>query len=174
MTPNELAAAGRGLYGERWQTSLATDLQVADRTMRRWLAGETLVPGGVERELREVLIKRVKEISKLIGYALNPSDRSVLHYPTNAAFRYDDFGNVTMIHPGVAAWEDIPKLTEGAKEAVRQERERDKEIAVSFMRESAWWYSHPSGPVRAPGHADSLYMSRHGWAVDFGANREGN
>lgn len=36
MIPNELAAAGRALYGERWQTSLATDLQVADRTMRRW------------------------------------------------------------------------------------------------------------------------------------------
>jgi len=170
MTPNELATAGRALYGERWQTSLAVNLQVADRTMRRWLAGDTTIPDGVERELREVLIQRVKEIGNLIGYSVNSSDRSVLHYPTNAAFRYDDFGNVTMTHPGAAAWEEAPRLIEGAKEAVRQERERDKATAVSFVRESAWWYSHPSGPVRAPGHADGLHMSPHGWAVDFGAN----
>src|SRR2546426_214080 len=108
MTPNELAAAGRALYGERWQTSLAVDLQVADRTMRRWFASETPIPGGVERELREVLIKRAKEIGKIIGYSVNSSDRSVFHYPTNAVFRYDDFGNLTLVHPGVAAWEDVP------------------------------------------------------------------
>src|SRR5450759_2262475 len=112
--------------------------------MRRWLAGETATPNGVERELREVLIKRVKEISKLIGYAVNPPDRSVFHYPTNAVFRYDDFGNVTLVHPGVAAWENVPQLTEGAREAVCQERERDKETAERFIRASAWWLTHSS------------------------------
>jgi hypothetical protein len=62
MTPDQLAAAGRALYGERWQTSLAADLHVVDRTMRRWLAGETSIPDGLKNELRELLIKRVNEI----------------------------------------------------------------------------------------------------------------
>jgi hypothetical protein len=171
MTPNELAATGRALYGERWQTSLATDLQVADRTIRRWLAGGTPIPGGVERELREVLIKRVKEISDLIGYSVNPSHRLVLHYPTNAVFRYDHLANVTMVHPGVADSEDLQALTEGAKQPVREELEREEEAAKRFVRESAWWRTHSSGYiVRAPGHADHLYMSHNGWAVDFGGN----
>src|SRR5882757_2396591 len=57
MSPEELAKAGCALYGERWQTSLAQELKVADRTMRRWLAGESPIPSGVESELREVLIR---------------------------------------------------------------------------------------------------------------------
>jgi hypothetical protein len=45
-------------------------------------------------------------------------------------------------------------------------------LAESFVRSTAWWLTHSSGaPVRAPGHADRIYLSsRHGWSVDFGAN----
>lgn len=43
-------------------------------------------------------------------------------------------------------------------------------IAEEFVRASAWWLTHASGPVRAPNHADRIYKSTHGWAVDFGAN----
>jgi hypothetical protein len=133
MTADELAAAGRALYGERWQTSLAMDLHVADRTMRRWLVSETPIPNGIERELREVLVKRVKEIGGMIGYSVNPSDRSVFHYPTNAFFRYDDAGNLTLVHPGVATGDDVALVTEGAKEALRQERERDPRIKLTWL-----------------------------------------
>src|SRR5215470_14699039 len=52
MTPDAMGQIGRALYGERWQTSLATDLDIADRTMRRWLTGESAIPGNVERDLR--------------------------------------------------------------------------------------------------------------------------
>ena len=47
-----------------------------------------------------------------------------------------------------------------------------EELAQDFLRESCWWLTHSSGtPVRAPGHADRMYLDkRHGWAVDFGAN----
>lgn len=47
-----------------------------------------------------------------------------------------------------------------------------KDIAEGLLRKSCWWLTHSSGkPIRAPGHADHLYLdSRHGWAVDFGAN----
>ena len=133
MTPDELAAAGRVLYGERWQTSLAMDLNVADRTMRRWLVRETPIPNGVERELREVLVKRAKEIGGMIGYSVNPSDRSVFHYPTNAFFQYDDAGNLTLLNPEMIARDNVPLVTEGAKEALRQERERDPRIKLTWL-----------------------------------------
>jgi hypothetical protein len=45
------------------------------------------------------------------------------------------------------------------------------EIARGFIEHSALWLTHPSGyPVRARRHASRIYNSRHGWAVDFGAN----
>ena len=44
-------------------------------------------------------------------------------------------------------------------------------VAEQFIRASAWWLTHSSGQaVRAPRHADRMYLSDHGWAVDFGAN----
>lgn len=170
MTPNELAAAGRALYGERWQTSLAVDLQIADRTMRRWLSTVTPIPQGVGRELREVLIRRVQELGEIIGYALNSSDRSILHYPTQAVFRYDDFGNVTVVYSGTVRSDEMLRLIEGAKEVVRSKQAHDKEMAVRFVYSSAWWLTHVHKPVRAPKHADRLHMSQHGWAISFGAN----
>lgn len=39
MSSKLLRDAGEALYGPRWQSDLARDLHVADRTMRRWLAG---------------------------------------------------------------------------------------------------------------------------------------
>lgn len=47
-----------------------------------------------------------------------------------------------------------------------------EDLAKGFLRNSCWWLTHSSGnPVRAPGHADRMYMDRrHGWAIDFGAN----
>jgi RNA polymerase alpha subunit len=171
MTPDELAAAGRALYGERWQTSLAVDLSISDRTMRRWLVSQMPIPNGFERELRQVLIKRFKEIGALIGYLVSTSERSVIHYPTNAVFRYSDDGDLTLLYPGRMAEDDVPLVTAGATEAVHQEREREKEMAKRFIRASAWWLTHPSyRRVRAPRHANRVYMSHHGWAVDFGAN----
>ena len=49
--PDMLADVGRALHGERWQTALAHDLEVADRTVRRWIAGDTAPPPGVWRDL---------------------------------------------------------------------------------------------------------------------------
>lgn len=41
MTPNLLAACGAALYGPRWQTEIARDLDVSDRTVRRWVSGDS-------------------------------------------------------------------------------------------------------------------------------------
>ncbi len=45
-------------------------------------------------------------------------------------------------------------------------------VAQDFIRNSAWWLTHPSGAVRAKKHAYNVYKnSVHGWAIDFGANK---
>ena len=128
MTPDELATAGRALYGERWQTSLANDLHVSDRTMRRWLTGEFPIPAGVVTELRSVLVERLSTIGGMVPYTVNPRDRTVFHSVVHSAFEYDDTGGVKLLHPGLATSEEIPLIEEGAKEALRQERERDPRI----------------------------------------------
>ncbi len=62
MTINIAGAAllrrvGEALYGQRWQSALAIDLDVSDRTMRRWVAGDP-IPAGVWGELRDLVDAR--------------------------------------------------------------------------------------------------------------------
>lgn len=65
MTPaDRLAAIGRALYGERWQSELARALNVADRTVRRWIAGEMEPSQGVWTDLRRVVTERAQEIAR--------------------------------------------------------------------------------------------------------------
>jgi hypothetical protein len=45
-----------------------------------------------------------------------------------------------------------------------------RKLAQRFVRESAWWLRHPSGPTRARGHARRVYGSGSDWRIDFGAN----
>lgn len=54
---------------------------------------------------------------------------------------------------------------------LRREEDIPREVARRFVKASAWWLTHSSGmPVRAPGHADRLSHSHHGWELEFGAN----
>lgn len=53
-----LIETGQALYGQQWQTALARDLGVNDRTMRRWVAGQFPVPVGVRAELVTLLKER--------------------------------------------------------------------------------------------------------------------
>ncbi len=133
ITPDDLAVTGRTLYGERWQTSLAHDLHVSDRTMRRWLGGEFPIPAGVEDDVREVLTARLREIGGLVSYTVNPADRSVFHYPTFAFFRYDDADRLTLLNGQMIAPDKIALVTRGGEEALRRERERDPRIKVMWV-----------------------------------------
>ncbi len=55
---------------------------------------------------------------------------------------------------------------------LRREETIPESLARDFVRATAWWLSHPSGPVRAPKHSHNIYNNlQHGWAVDFGANK---
>jgi hypothetical protein len=57
-----LRAAGVALYGQRWQSDLARDLDVAIRSVQRWDAGTHPIPDTIWPELLELLKNRGIEI----------------------------------------------------------------------------------------------------------------
>jgi transcriptional regulator GlxA family with amidase domain len=52
-----LVECGEALYGPLWQSALARDLAVSDRTMRRWVAGAG-VPEGLYVDLLRLTQER--------------------------------------------------------------------------------------------------------------------
>lgn len=58
MSADLLREAGEALYGTQWRSDLARDLNVADRTIRRWASGEWEVPPKALTELRALLKAR--------------------------------------------------------------------------------------------------------------------
>lgn len=62
---DRLSAAGRALYGQLWQSALARDLGVNDRTMRRWAAGQE-PPETVWAEVRSLLCVRRQQIRETL------------------------------------------------------------------------------------------------------------
>lgn len=78
MDANLLRQAGEALYGSRWQTDLARDLKVADRTVRRWaVSGD--VPPGAWAEIRVLLRDRgaaIAAVRRQIPRVLPPKEKS--------------------------------------------------------------------------------------------------
>jgi len=60
-----LAEAGEALYGTRWQSDLARDLGVSDRTVRRWAAGTHQMPAGVYLDLLRLTQERGQALDDL-------------------------------------------------------------------------------------------------------------
>lgn len=60
-----LVECGEALYGPRWQTDLAADLGVSDRTMRRWVAGTSEVPAGLYVDLLRLTQERAAVLDEL-------------------------------------------------------------------------------------------------------------
>jgi len=60
-----LIACGEALYGPQWQSALARDLGVSDRTMRRWVAGDQPVPPGVHVDLLRLTQERAALLDSL-------------------------------------------------------------------------------------------------------------
>ncbi len=71
VRPEELSDAGRALYGDHWQSPLARDLHVTDRTVRRWVAGESTIPAEAERGIRSALEQRLETIGGMVGFCVN-------------------------------------------------------------------------------------------------------
>mgnify|MGYP003587570933 FL=1 len=67
ITIEQLTAIGNALYGSQWQSALARDLGVADRTMRRWVAGESPIPTGIIADLHRLLRERQINIQELLA-----------------------------------------------------------------------------------------------------------
>ncbi len=65
MSSKLLADAGAALYGPRWQTDLARDLSVSDRTVRRWAAGTADVPVGAYLDLWRLVEERAADLMVL-------------------------------------------------------------------------------------------------------------
>jgi len=60
-----LVEAGETLYGSQWQSAIARDLGVADRTVRRWLAGTSEVPAGLYLDLLRLTQERAAALDAL-------------------------------------------------------------------------------------------------------------
>jgi len=60
---NSIISVGEALYGPRFQRELARDLGVNERTMRRWVAGDTAPPDRIGQELAALIDKRVGLLS---------------------------------------------------------------------------------------------------------------
>lgn len=70
MTANDqralLLRSGNALYGERWQSALAQDLNVGARRVREWLAGDRSIPSGIWPDIAALLRAKQQEIADLL------------------------------------------------------------------------------------------------------------
>lgn len=60
-----LVECGQALYGQQWQSALARDVGVSDRTMRRWTAGTHDVPTGLYVDLLRLTQERAAALDAL-------------------------------------------------------------------------------------------------------------
>ena len=60
-----LTECGEALYGPQWQSALARDLDVSDRTMRRWVAGASELPDGLYLDLLRLTQERAAKLDSL-------------------------------------------------------------------------------------------------------------
>lgn len=63
---NTIIQYGEALYGPRFQRELATALNVNERTMRRWIAGDTSPPDSVLYDLKRLVRDRLLVLKALV------------------------------------------------------------------------------------------------------------
>ena len=66
MTINQLTIAGQLLYGDQWQANLARSLNVDVRRIRHWTAGTRPISDFVDKEVRQLLINKQKQIDDFL------------------------------------------------------------------------------------------------------------
>lgn len=68
--PAGLERIGEALYGPRWQTDLARDLELSDaRRVRQWMAGERPIPPGVWVDIGTLIKQRRMTLDAILGRA---------------------------------------------------------------------------------------------------------
>lgn len=68
MSPARLQLYGELLFGEVWSDSIAAELDVHPRTMRRWCNGTAPIPDTIEPELHHALQLRYHQIIKFLEH----------------------------------------------------------------------------------------------------------
>lgn len=66
MTIDQLITAGQLLYGDQWQANLARSLNVDVRRIRHWTAGTRPISDFVDKEVRQLLIDKQKNIDDFL------------------------------------------------------------------------------------------------------------
>lgn len=89
MTPDDLAAAGRLLYGEHWRRSLAAALDVDERLVRAWLAAKRPIPPHRQQAIVDlvaaIFLSQVTRQIRLMGSV--PSVLTLTVYQTDDDLR---------------------------------------------------------------------------------------
>ena len=58
--------AGEALYGPRWQTDLARDLQASEHLVRQWVSGVDDVPRKIELDLLRLCMERANAVNGIL------------------------------------------------------------------------------------------------------------
>jgi hypothetical protein len=67
LTPNQLLIeTGEALYGPRWQSEMARDLNCALRTVQRWASGQVPAPASLTTDLKNIATRRRAAIDTVI------------------------------------------------------------------------------------------------------------
>lgn len=64
---DRLQRCGQALYGDRWQSDLARALEVNDRRVRQWMAGERPIPAGIWVDIAGLLRQRQQDVLALLS-----------------------------------------------------------------------------------------------------------
>lgn len=67
MTPDEFHTIGTALYGPRWQSDLSRDMEVSDRSIRRWLNGQNPIPDGIVDRLADLISRRASVLVDMMA-----------------------------------------------------------------------------------------------------------
>jgi hypothetical protein len=68
-----------------------------------------------------------------INYTVLLDDKSVFHAQTATVFRIEDDGTLTMLFAAGLGEDELKEVMAGAREALRQERERDPRVVGKFV-----------------------------------------
>jgi hypothetical protein len=103
LTPDELAQAGRALYGDRWQTDVTHDLGLTDSArLRQWLSGKRPMPTGLRDELVGLLTRRAAELGAVAaGLAGLPADPAEVRLPGGRVIRVPGATVAALVAEGV-------------------------------------------------------------------------
>lgn len=86
MTPDDFHTLGSMIFGARWQTELSREVEVSDRTVRRWRAGKYNIPADIQLQIidmaADIQVRRIWDVLSEIGSL--PSEVPIKVYDQDA------------------------------------------------------------------------------------------